>query len=173
MLIGFAAEQAEKYSSDLSTWVTAGKDRQWARGDWLGGAIPHGYRADGSPSLEFDPNRAPLVRRIFDRALDGVAPAALARELNADEERTVGGGPWTRRRIQDTLANPVYAGMVVRWRGTDREECRPGRHPALVSAEQLVAIEQLTGARDRAAAGRAMGGRPSRRFLLAGLARCA
>jgi hypothetical protein len=172
MLVGFAAELAEKYSSDLSTWVTAGKDRQWERGDWIGGPIPDGYVPDGAKGLRLDPVRAPVIRRIFERAIEGIACAVIARELNADGLRTKGGGPWTRRRIQDTLANAVYAGLLVRWRGSSREQRRPGRHPALVTAQEFALVAEHARRRDMAAAGRAAGGRPSRRFLLATLARC-
>lgn len=43
MLWGFAAKQANKYAADLSVWVREGKERQWERGEWLGGPIPDGY----------------------------------------------------------------------------------------------------------------------------------
>jgi hypothetical protein len=109
---------------------------------------------------------------IFDRALQGAAAAALARALNEEGARTRSGGAWTRRRIQDTLANPVYAGLLVRWRGSEREQRRPARHPAIVSLQEFEAVAAQTRRRDLSAAGRATGGRPSRRFLLAGLARC-
>jgi len=172
MLIGFAAELAEKYSSDLSGWVTAGKDRQWERGDWIGGPVPDGYQSDGARGLALDPERAAVIRRVFDRALAGAAAASLARELNLDGVRTRAGGEWTRRRIQDTLSNAVYAGLLVRWRGTEREQRRSGRHPAIVSPEDLEAVAAHARRRDLAAAGRARGGRPSRRFLLATLVVC-
>jgi site-specific DNA recombinase len=172
MLVGFAAELAEKYSADLSTWVTAGKDRQFERGDWIGGPIPDGYLSDGEKGLRLDPERAPIIRRIVDRALEGIACAVIARELNADGVRTRNGRPWIRRRIQDTLSNAVYAGQIVRWRATPREQRRPGRHPALMTLDEFARVAEHARRRDVAAAGRAAGGRPSRRFLLATLAHC-
>jgi site-specific DNA recombinase len=172
MLVGFAAELAEKYSADLSGWVTAGKDRQWERGDWIGGPIPDGYLSDENGGLVLDPVRVPILRRIVDRALEGAACARIARELNGEGLRTKNGRAWTRRRVQDTLANPVYAGLLVRWRGSEREQRRPGRHPAIITLEEFAAIAELTRRRDAAASGRAAGGRPSRRFLLATLACC-
>ena len=161
MLVGFAAEQAEKFSSDLSGSVTADKDRRWERGDWLGGPIPE---------------RLPLRRRRQHRTRSGPRPGdapdfelSLAgrrprRSLRA-ERRGPGPRPATHRpaHIQDTLDNPVYAGMIVRWRGTPREQRRPGRHSALVSPDEFTAVARLTAERDRATEGRAVGGRPSRR----------
>jgi DNA invertase Pin-like site-specific DNA recombinase len=179
MLVGFAAELAERYSADLSGWTRAGKDRQWERGDWIGGPVPDGYRTDGTPKqrgqatdLLLDPERAAIIRRIFERALDGGAPARIARELNADGLRTKASGAWTRRRIQDTLTNAHYAGLMVRWRGTEREQRRPGRHTAIVTEEEFAAVAQATARRDAAVVGRARADRPSSRFLLATLARC-
>jgi DNA invertase Pin-like site-specific DNA recombinase len=179
MLVGFAAELAERYSADLSGWVRAGKGRQWERGDWIGGPVPDGYRTDGRPKqrgeateLLLDPERAAIIRRIFERALDGGAAARIARELNADGLRTKSGGAWTRRRIQDTLSNAHYAGLMVRWRRTQREQRRPGRHTAIVAEEEFAAVAQATARRDVTAAARAQAGRPSSRFLLATLARC-
>jgi DNA invertase Pin-like site-specific DNA recombinase len=173
MLVGFAAEQAEKYSRDLSANVTRGKDAQWRRGDWIGGPIPDGYVTDEAKGLDLDPERAPIIRHVFDLALDGQASAPIARRLNAEGLQTKRGGAWTRRRIQDLLSNAVYAGLLVRWRGTEREQRRPGRHPAIVTAEEFEAVAHLARQRDASAAARAAAGRPSPRFLLATLGRCA
>ena len=104
-------------------------------------AAPAGGKPPAPAELDLDPDRAPVIRDIFDRALQGVAPAPMARQLNAEGLRTAAGGPWTRRRVQDTLANPVYAGLLVRYRGTDREERQPARHPAIVTPEEFEAVQ--------------------------------
>jgi hypothetical protein len=87
MLWGFAEQQAHKYSADLSMWVRSGKDRQWERGEWVGGPIPDGYQRDGK-TLAIDVKREPVIARLWELALDGRAPAPLARELNAAGLRT-------------------------------------------------------------------------------------
>jgi hypothetical protein len=173
MLWGFAEQQAHKYSADLSAWVRGGKERQWERGDWLGGPIPDGYRSDGAKGLEVDPEREPVMRRLWALALDGYAAAPLARILNSEGLRTRAGRAWIRSRVQDTLANAVYAGQLVRWRGQPHEERKPASWPAYVTPEEFESVATTTAKRDRAAAGRAAaGGRPSKRYLLATLARC-
>jgi DNA invertase Pin-like site-specific DNA recombinase len=173
MLIGFAAEQANKYSADLSANVMRGKDAQWERGDWIGGPIPDGYLSDGAKGLEIDPEREPVMRRLWALALDGYAPAPLARILNVERLRTRAGRAWSRRRVQDTLTNAVYAGQLVRWRATPREERKPASWPAYVTPEEFEAVAKATAERDQSSDGRAAaGGRPSRRYLLATLARC-
>ena len=172
MLVGFAAEQANKYSADLSVNVTRGKDSQWERGDWLGGPIPDGYLSDGAKGLMVDPVRERIVRRLWDEALAGRAAASIARTLNADGLRTKSGGAWSRRRVQDTLANAAYAGQLVRWRGTEREARKPGRWPTIVTLAEWEAVHRQAAQRDVAASGRPTGGRPSPRFLLATQAKC-
>jgi hypothetical protein len=176
MLWGFAEQQAHKYSADLSMWVRSGKDRQWERGEWVGGPIPDGYQRDGK-TLAIDVKREPVIPLLWELALDGRAPAPLARELNAAGLRTKAtkkrpAGAWTRRRVHDALSNAVYAGMLVRHRGSEREQRQPGGFPAYVTLEQFEAVAHHARQRDVAAAGRAKTGRPSRRFLLATLARC-
>jgi Recombinase zinc beta ribbon domain len=75
--------------------------------------------------------------------------------------------------VQDTLSNAVYAGQLVRWRGEEREQRKQGSWPGYVTLEEFEGIWTGTASRDRSAAGRAAaGGRPSRRYLLATLARC-
>jgi hypothetical protein len=83
---------------------------EWARGDWLGGPIPDGYRSDGAKSIKPDPD-PPLMRRIFELSLACTAPAALARELNAKGLRTHpatrgrAGASWVRSQTPST--NPA------------------------------------------------------------------
>jgi hypothetical protein len=120
MLWGFAAKQANKYAADLSVWVREGKEQQRERGEWLGGPIPDGYLGVKVPrgddprktrvELRLDPEREPVTCRLWALARDGHAPAPLARILNSAGLRTRAGRAWTRRRVQDTLENAVYAG---------------------------------------------------------------
>lgn len=173
MLWGFAAEQAEKYSADLSANVSRGKDAQWERGDWIGGPIPDGFMSNGAKGIAKDPIREGVIAYVWELAIAGRACASIARQLNAEGHRTKNGGAWTRRRVQDLLSNAVYAGFSVRWRGQDREQRRAGVHPAYVSADDFEAVARATAKRDRSADARtANAGRPSRRYLLATLTRC-
>lgn len=75
--------------------------RQGARGD-----DPRKTRVE----LRLDPEREPVTCRLWALARDGHAPAPLARILNSAGLRTRAGRAWTRRRVQDTLENAVYAG---------------------------------------------------------------
>ena len=157
-----------------------GKRRAFERGEHGGGPVQDGYAAlaeveGGRPVRRIveDPTRAPIIRRIFELAEAGVADASIARRLNREGERTLAGRSWTRRRVQDTVTNAVYAGFVVWHRGRPDEQRRPGAHPALVEADVFERIQGLRAARDRAVGSDRTPGRPNSRHVLAGLAVCA
>lgn len=86
----------------------------------------------------------------------------------------MGGLPFTRRRVQDTLTNPFYAGLVVRNRSSSSPptETARGRHPALVPIEDFETLQRNRAGRDRAAGSDRRPGRPHSRHLLATLAVC-
>jgi DNA invertase Pin-like site-specific DNA recombinase len=178
--IGMASKMANKYSDDLSTHVRRGKTRQFERGERLGGPVPDGYQlirsiADGTAVSEYvyDDERAPIIRRARALALDGYAPASIARQLNAEGHRTKSGKAWTRRRVQDMLSNPFYAGRVVINRGKPNERTRPGTWPALIAPDDFDRIQLMTAKRDKAAKNHvARTGRRTTRYVLARLGRC-
>jgi DNA invertase Pin-like site-specific DNA recombinase len=178
--IGMASKMANKYSDDLSTHVRRGKTCQFERGERLGGPVPDGYQlirslADGTAVSEYvyDDERAPIIRRARDLALDGYAPASIARQLNAEGHRTKSYKAWTRRRVQDMLSNPFYAGRVVINRGKPNQRTRPGTWPALIAPDDFDRIQLMTAKRDKAAKNHvARTGRRTTRYVLARLGRC-
>jgi len=170
-------ERNTEDSRRKSEAVRAGKRRQLDRGERLGGPVPDGYRRgiqpDGRAVYALDPERAPIIRRLFALAEQGMGDPSIARTLNAEGVRTRGGIPWTRRRVQDTVRNPFYAGRVVAHRGTSREDVRDGQHPALLDAGVFDRLRVERGARDRAQGSqRDPRGRPPTNYALARLARC-
>jgi len=179
--IGMASKMANKYSDDLSTHVRRGKTGQFERGERLGGPVPDGYKltrsfvdeATAVSEYVYDEQRAPIIRRACELALDGYAPASIARQLNAAGHRTKNGKPWTRRRVQDTLSNPFYAGRVVINRGKPNQRTRPGTWPALIAPDDFDRIQHMTAKRDKAAKNHvARTGRRTTRYVLARLGRC-
>jgi DNA invertase Pin-like site-specific DNA recombinase len=178
--IGMASKMANKYSDDLSAHVRRGKAGQFERGERLGGPVPDGYQlirslADGTTVSEYvyDDERAPIIRRVRDLALDGYAPASIARKLNAEGHRTKSGKAWTRRRVQDMLSNPFYVGRAVINRGKPDQRTRPGKWPALIAPDDFDRIQLMTAKRDKAAKNHvARTGRRTTRYVLARLGRC-
>ena len=173
--LAFAAMMGDRNHEDSRRKALAVRDglrRAFERGQHGGGSVHDGYSRLSDGRIVEDATRAPLIRRIFSLAADGLPPANIARLLNREGHRTQRGGAWKRRRLQDTLCNPFYAGMIVWHRGRPDEEWREGQHPALVEPEVFARIQALRVARDRAAGSNRSPGRPNTRYVLAGLAIC-
>jgi DNA invertase Pin-like site-specific DNA recombinase len=175
-------ERNHEDSRRKSEAVKSGKRRQFEKGERLGGPVPDGYmrllRTVESKAMayyELCPQREPIIRRLFELAAEGMPPATIARTLNAEGLRTRSGGTWKRRRVQDTLQNPWYAGMVARGRSTPGApvETAPGSHPKLVTREAWDGIQAQFAARDKGkGSDRTPKGRPGSNHLLWQLARC-
>ena len=178
--VGMASKMANKYSQDLSSHVQRGKRDQFERGKRLGGPVPDGYlladQIEDGHALRryvFDPHREDVIHRMASLALDGLGDPAVARQLNQEGHRTKRGKGWTRRRVQDTLTNPFYAGRVAMHRGTPNEELRPGEWPALIAPSDFDRIQGLRAGRDHSPKSHAFRtGRRTTRYALARLARC-
>ncbi len=177
-MIGMASKMANKYSEDLSEAVKAGKRRQRERGEIHGGVTCDGYvlvkDADDNSVYALDPEREETTTRLFELGLSGMAPAPAARVLNGEGRRTREGKPWERRNVEDKWTNAFYAGAVVYFRGTEREEVHwlDGHHPTYLSREDFDRLASMRKGRDRARGSDRTPGRPNERHLLAGLARC-
>src|SRR5262249_31950080 len=149
--------------------------RQAERGEHLGGPLPDGYRAEPyfddrgqhRRRIVLEPDRADVVHSIFKLAANGVPDAEISRRLNLDRIPTRKGNPWTRRRVQDLLTRPFYAGRIV-YQG----ETFTGAHEALIDAAAFDRLIAARGNRDLAP-GQNTAGRPAKRHALQGMATCA
>ena len=182
--LAFAAMMGDRNHEDSRSKglaVAAGLQRTFERGQRLGGPVPDGYRLlkdfgagdQVRRSYVPDPDRAAIIRLIFELSGDGMGDPSIARELNRRGYRTRGGIAWTRRRVQDTLTNPFYAGRVVIHRGKPEQSITDGDHPALVEQSTFDRLTVLRATRDRAkGSDRSPRGRPTSKYALARLARC-
>jgi len=132
---GIRVLMAKNYIDNLSEEVRKGQGEKARSGIWPTSA-PLGYRnvtqEDGRRVIEPDPERAPIIRRLFELAATGdYSTAALA--VQATEAGLV-----TRRAkrapvkmdIYRILRNPLYVGDIY-WDG----EIYQGIHTPLVSRE--------------------------------------
>jgi site-specific DNA recombinase len=100
--------------------------------------IARAYDADGEPIRglrEIDPDRAPLIRRIFAEFVAGSSPHQVAHRLNAEGVPTPSakGRAWVGSQVADVLKAPIYSGVIV-WgakvsakdRRTGQRRARPG-----------------------------------------------
>ena len=110
-----------------------------AKGMWMGGNPPLGYRPDGR-TLAIVEEHADLIRDIFrrNRAIGNVR--LLAQELveesisvpirTAITGRQFGGVAFTRGQLYKVLANPIYIGEIHH-----RGQAHKGQHPPIIERE--------------------------------------
>lgn len=132
MLLSFAQFEREVTAERIRDKLAASK----ARGMWMGGIPPLGYRPNGR-SLTVIEGHAALVRDIYARYLELGTVRALADELVAQgivsPSRTTatgmhyGGGHFSRGQLYAILKNPVYIGQIVH-----RDKRYPGLHPSII-----------------------------------------
>jgi len=159
------------------------------------GGRAYGYRTVvGRPGeLEINEEEAAVVRRIFDRYVDGQTPRQIAGDLNSDRVPPPrGGATWSAstingntKRRNGILQNELYAGVItwnrvkmVRDPSTGRRVIRPNDggehhrvdapHLRIVSAELFKAAQEVKAAR----ANVSYHMRKRAKRLLSGLLRC-
>jgi DNA invertase Pin-like site-specific DNA recombinase len=136
MLLSFAQFEREVTAERIRDKIAASK----ARGMWMGGTPPLGYRPDGR-SLAVVEEHACLIRDIFARYLTLGNVRLVADQLQAEGIRTparvrsrtgatYGDRPFSRGQLYAILRNPVYIGRIAH-RGRDY----PGTHSAIVDPE--------------------------------------
>lgn len=121
----------EMYARDISRKIRSALLTRMEDGSYIGNFAPYGYEAVGRKHRHLlpDPETAPIVAFLFQRACSGCLPSALAEELN---DRQIlcpsryrllkhpgtgaaprGKGLWTANTIIKLLHNPVYMGDMV------------------------------------------------------------
>ena len=159
MLLSFAQFEREVTAERIRDKIAASK----ARGMWMGGTPPLGYRPDGRTLAPVE-EHATLVRHIVERYLALGNVTLLKRELDQRgitlpvRERSngngrIGGGQFARGQLYKILSNPIYIGRIAHGAKTHQ-----GLHPAVVDLDRwelvqarLAANRQGTRTRVRAA----------------------
>lgn len=105
---------------------------------------PYGYwRATRRDRFVPDPDRAPVVRRVFALALDGMLVAEIAHLLNREGVEGPAGA-WGWQTVRGLIANPAYRGAVA-----TSGVCTEHAHEPIVDAADWERANALVGARDR------------------------
>jgi DNA invertase Pin-like site-specific DNA recombinase len=117
VMTAIAGTRANIDSKRKSDAVKSGKRREAERGRWSGGPVPDGLApvliGKTVERLVEDPERAPLVRRIFEEFDAGHSTNVIARRLNREGLRTQRETEWQQRRIRSTIQNPLYVGRIA------------------------------------------------------------
>jgi len=117
MLLSFAQFEREVTAERIRDKIAASK----ARGMWMGGTPPIGYRPDGR-SLAIVEEHAAIVRHIFDSYLALGKVSQVCAELERNDVRSperatakgrpFGGRPFSRGQIYRMLSNVIYSGRI-------------------------------------------------------------
>lgn len=143
MLLSFAQFEREVTAERIRDKLAASK----AKGMWMGGIPPIGYKPNGRTLAIVEPDAA-VVRDIYDRYLKlgnvrSVADALAGEGIIVPKRKTgtgraLGGAPFSRGQIYSLLKNPIYAGDIAH-----RDKIAPGNHPALIERAQWEAVQRL------------------------------
>ncbi|HKX80144.1 MAG TPA: recombinase family protein [Novosphingobium sp.] len=142
MLLSFAQFEREVTAERIRDKIAASK----AKGMWMGGTPPMGYRPDGR-TLAVIPEHAALIRAIHDRYLELGTVRRLADWLRGEGITTpprtrgtgqaYGGRPFSRGQLYAILRNPVYTGRIAH-----KDKVYPGNHPAIITSNTWDAVQR-------------------------------
>lgn len=162
-LQGMKAVSDASYLRRLSRNVARGLEAKWQRFNDPGGRPPLGFARTGPHQL-LEPVEGPeidTVRQLFARYATGTeSDFTLAGEFGLSEFR-----------IEEILANPLYAGRAIRHKGRVDEEERPARFAAPIDPVLFERVQQVRAERRTRHGGGA--GFARRGYPLVRLCRCA
>jgi site-specific DNA recombinase len=157
---------AKKYVDDLSENVKRGIRAKLAMG-WRPGTAPMGYLNDPTTkTIVPDPERFPLIRRVWDLVLAGRSPVEVLRVANEEwgfrtrKGRRIGNRPLARSGLYRLLSNPFFYGLLV-----VAGESYAGAHVPMVTKDEFDRVQELLGRPNR---------KHTKKYLFAytGLIRC-
>lgn len=143
VLLSFAQFEREVTAERIRDKIAASK----AKGMWMGGTVPLGYRVENRKLLLNEPE-ASFVRRLFTRYLElksvPTLSAEMASEADAAEQRhdEPESPHYTRRvgsgMLYKLLANPIYIGKLKH-----RQNVYDGEHQPIVNVLQFARVQQM------------------------------
>lgn len=145
---------AQKYVDDLSKNVKRGLKTKIENG-WYPGVAPAGYlnytdKHTGENSLVKDPERFPLIRRMWDLMLTGLYTPPRILELANKEwgfrtrpTRKMGGKPLNRSAIYQIFTKPFYYGFFEYPRGSGH--WYQGKHKSMITRAEYDRVQALLG----------------------------
>ena len=122
ILLSFAQYEREIIGERIRDKFAASR----ARGMWMGGKVPLGYRVENRKLLVVEAE-AKQVRAIFERFLVLRSATRLAQELRGEGARSKTGAMINKGYLYRLLANRTYLGEA-----THKGKVYPGEHAAIV-----------------------------------------
>lgn len=144
---------AQKYIDDLGRNVRRGIRAKLDTG-WLPGNAPVGYlnKLDDHTIIP-DPDRFPLVRRMWDMMLTGAhSPKEIRRVANDEwgfrtkKTKRQGGAPMSMSLVYKVFNSPFYYGVIRRKVDGEPKDYR-GSHQPMISEEEFWRVQRIMGKR--------------------------
>ena len=169
--ISFKFLMHEYYSQDMSRKEKSAKYIKFERGEYQSVLCPYGYRKSADGRLEPDEVTAPVVRRIFEMAREGMNAPAISKVLFAENIPTPGeykkanghphhdttrtGGIWPGATILRILYDERYTGVYIMGKravteiGSQRVRLKdesewfkiPNHHPAIIGRKLFEQVQ--------------------------------
>ena len=172
----FRAIMNDMYAKDISKKIKSVKRDKQRKGLFIGGKPVYGYKMHPTEKnkIVIDEEAAPVVRRIFGMALEGMSCRQIAARLNTEGVPTPAAyaglpvpkpgpytGLWSSERISEMLQNETYIGSMVQGRSVKisykSKKCRKqdrenwvvveGTHEPLIDAETFRKVRMLVDSR--------------------------
>ncbi|MBI1187358.1 MAG: recombinase family protein [Alphaproteobacteria bacterium] len=125
MLLSFAQYERELIGERVRDKIAASR----ARGMWMGGPVPLGYRVENRKLL-VDEAAAATVRRVFEVFAEIGSAMRVLPILRSEGLLTKTGRPFDKGALHKLLANRVYLGEAVH-----KGQSYPGEHAAIISRD--------------------------------------
>ena len=142
VLLSFAQFEREVISERVRDKIAASK----AKGMWMGGPVPLGYRVENRQLL-IDEAEAKTVRSIMEQYLSirsvpklilALADAGIVTKVQNMRDGSVRGGiPFTRGPVYHLLKNRIYRGKIVH-----KDKVYPGEHQAIIDQNLFDKVQQ-------------------------------
>ena len=142
ILLSFAQFEREVTGERIRDKFAASK----AKGLWMGGVVPLGYRVENRQLL-IEPAEAATVRCIFEKFLETRSTTEVVRWLRREGITSRKGCAFTRNALVKLLNNPMYRGEIAH---KNQGKVYPGQHEALIAAELWDAVQAVFAENQRA-----------------------
>lgn len=189
------------YSRDLSQKIKTVLDARVRKGQFIAAYPPYGYLKDPADKHHLVPDSvaAPIVRRIFDMALEGKTTGAIAKKLNADhveppaahfhrmypdsrkfKKTTSSANSWSCCNVYTILKRREYTGAIVsgrmKWKGIDNANSQLRDEADWIVVpnchEAIVSAEEFEEAQKAILGGKKKYAKAQKDYLLRSLVRC-
>lgn len=104
---------ADWYSKQLSEKVTRGLRQRAELKKYPGGVMTFGYAADAEGYYILAPERAPIVKELFERVSEGETIQSIMDDFNLRGIKTTRNKPFVKNSLQHILRNERYKGIYI------------------------------------------------------------